>query len=196
MVKKSDATKARLLQAATQEFAMYGIAGARVDRISAAASANKNLIYVYFGNKEQLFDTVYQAAIEELLEAAPFDAEDLPGYAGALFDFYVAHPHLIRLARWHALERPGDEVLPVAYGATQDKLRKLSAAQSAGLVDAGMPAHALLTLILVLSAAWSDGSPEARATGDAELAALHRHSIVVSVGRLVRPPRGAGDSRG
>ncbi|MEU3186032.1 TetR family transcriptional regulator [Streptomyces sp. NPDC006923] len=189
MVKKSDVTKARLLEAATQEFATYGIAGARVDRIAVSASVNKNLIYVYFGNKEQLFDTVYAAAIEELLSAAPFDARDLPGYAGALFDFYRAHPHLLRLARWYGLERPGADALPVAQESTVAKLRELAAAQADGLVDAGMPAHALLTLVLVLAGAWSDGSPEGRTPDeDAALVSVRRHSVVVSVGRLTRPP--------
>jgi AcrR family transcriptional regulator len=54
----SAATKERLLEAATAEFAAHGIAGARVDRIAAAARANKQLIYAYFGSKEQLFDAV------------------------------------------------------------------------------------------------------------------------------------------
>ncbi|WP_217146124.1 TetR family transcriptional regulator, partial [Streptomyces sp. AC627_RSS907] len=47
----STATKARLLAAARAEFARHGVAGARVDRIAAAAKANKRLLYVYFGNK-------------------------------------------------------------------------------------------------------------------------------------------------
>jgi AcrR family transcriptional regulator len=48
--------RARLLDAAFEEFAQHGLAGARVDRIAEAAQANKGLIYVYYGNKEQLFD--------------------------------------------------------------------------------------------------------------------------------------------
>ncbi|MEV4894943.1 helix-turn-helix domain-containing protein, partial [Nonomuraea sp. NPDC055795] len=49
---RAEATKSRILQAATAEFAAYGFAGARVDRIAQAASVNKNLIYVYFTNKD------------------------------------------------------------------------------------------------------------------------------------------------
>ncbi|MFJ2645239.1 TetR family transcriptional regulator [Streptomyces sp. NPDC087420] len=189
MRKKSDATKARLLAAATQEFAAYGIAGARVDRIAASAAANKNLLYVYFGNKERLFDAVHEAAIQELLEAAPFDATDLPGYAGALFDFYLAHPHLIKLARWHGLERPGTVRLPLARESTRAKLRGLAAAQADGLVDAGLPAAVLLTLVLTLSSAYSEGSLEPlTATDDPALLTSRRHAVVVSVGRLTRPP--------
>ena len=54
----AEATKARLLAAATAEFAAYGVAGARVDRIAGAAQANKQLIYAYFGSKDDLFDAV------------------------------------------------------------------------------------------------------------------------------------------
>ena len=39
----AQATKRRLLAAATAEFAAHGLAGARVDRIAAAARANKAL---------------------------------------------------------------------------------------------------------------------------------------------------------
>ena len=55
MAYDSAATRARLLDAAHSEFAERGLAGARVDRIAAAAQANKQAIYAYFGSKEQLF---------------------------------------------------------------------------------------------------------------------------------------------
>jgi AcrR family transcriptional regulator len=48
-------TRARILEAATGEFARYGLGGARVDRIAARAKANKRMLYYYFGDKEGLF---------------------------------------------------------------------------------------------------------------------------------------------
>jgi AcrR family transcriptional regulator len=54
-------TRARILEAATGEFARYGLGGARVDRIAARAKANKRMLYYYFGDKEGLF----LAALEE-----------------------------------------------------------------------------------------------------------------------------------
>ncbi|MFD7893782.1 TetR family transcriptional regulator [Streptomyces sp. NPDC059743] len=187
MARDSRTTKSSLLRAATDEFAAYGIAGARVDRIAAAAGYNKNLIYVHFGSKEQLFDAVYEAAVQEILEAAPFDADDLPGYAGALFDFHYAHPHLMRLSRWHSLERSG-VLLPVAEKANSAKLRALAAAQGEGKVDAGLQPHLLLSLLVALAGTWAEGTPEpiGELTGAAEIAA-RRHAVVVSVGRLIRP---------
>lgn len=187
MPRDSRTTKASLLRAATDEFAAHGIAGARVDRIAGAAGYNKNLIYVHFGGKEQLFDAVYEKAVEEILAAAPFDADDLPGYAGALFDFHLAHPHLMRLARWHSLERPG-EGLPIAEKANAEKLRLLSEAQGDGRVHTGLPPRAVLSLLVGMATTWSEGSPEpASAADDAAETAARRHAVVVAVGRLVRP---------
>src|SRR5580692_8391456 len=102
-----EATKTRLLAAATGEFAAHGIAGARIDRIEAAAKANRALIYTYFGSKDGLFDAVMDAAVARVLAEVPFTPEDLPGYAGRLFDFLASNPHQLRLATWHRLERAG-----------------------------------------------------------------------------------------
>jgi AcrR family transcriptional regulator len=187
VVKKSDLTKARLLTAATAEFAARGIAGARVDRIAADASLNKNLIYVYFGSKEQLFDAVYFQSVTEFLKAVAFDAHDLPGYAGALFDYFRARPELIRLARWHSLERPG--ALPIAEQDKRSKVQALARAQAEGVVNAGVAPEDLLTLVLTLARAWSDGAPEpADQEVGAAVTATRRHAIVVAVGNLARPP--------
>ena len=56
-----DRTRARILGAATREFARYGLGGARVDRIAERAGANKRMLYYYFGDKDGLF----LAALEE-----------------------------------------------------------------------------------------------------------------------------------
>lgn len=54
----STATKLRILEAATAEYAEHGFAGARIERIANHANANKQLIYRYFGNKQELYDAV------------------------------------------------------------------------------------------------------------------------------------------
>ena len=56
-----DRTRRRILEAATAEFARYGLGGARVDRIALRSGANKRMLYYYFGSKEKLF----LAALEE-----------------------------------------------------------------------------------------------------------------------------------
>ncbi|MEU3727343.1 TetR family transcriptional regulator, partial [Streptomyces sp. NPDC031705] len=191
MARDSSATKARLLDAAFSEFAAYGIAGARVDRIAEHAQANKRLIYVYYGNKEQLFDAVLQRALETGSESVPFDAEDLPAYAGAVFDHFAAHPDLTRLVQWKQLERPETpELVAQSYRA---KLEAVERAQAAGLVDPGLDPADVLTLVMGLAQAWT-GEVGGPATGGpaapwpAERLARHREAVVESVRRLIRPP--------
>ncbi len=56
----------RILEAAKQEFAAHGLAGARVDRIAAEAGANKRMLYYHVGNKEDLYLTVLEGAYEKI----------------------------------------------------------------------------------------------------------------------------------
>ena len=87
-------TKRRILAAAQDEFAAYGLAGARVDRIAKKAHANKQSIYMHFGTKEDLFDLVVADSLLDLADATPFDAAAIPQYARALFDMLAARPHV------------------------------------------------------------------------------------------------------
>src|SRR5512142_2209355 len=64
-----EANRARILAAATAEFAAHGLGGARVDRIAAEAGANKRMLYYYFGNKEALFCAVLEAAYADIRAA-------------------------------------------------------------------------------------------------------------------------------
>lgn len=98
------ATRARLLTAGYEEFLRVGLAGARIARIAEAAQVNKQAAYHHFGSKEALFDAVMADRLRILADAAPFAADDLPGYAGALFDALVADPGVQRLNQWRMLE--------------------------------------------------------------------------------------------
>lgn len=180
MPRDSTATKLRILDAATAEFAAHGLAGARVDRVADRAGANKQLIYAYFASKEGLFDATLEFHLERLLDEVPFDADDLPGYAVALVDFGLAHPELLRLLHWHQLERPGELArLEQTAGSTRRKVEALAKAQAAGTVDATLAPDELLAVILGVVQAVDD--PEPRAIE------LRRQSIERAVRRLVTP---------
>ncbi|HEX3778360.1 MAG TPA: TetR family transcriptional regulator [Pseudonocardiaceae bacterium] len=197
---RAEATKGRILAAATAEFSAYGIAGARVDRIAASAEANKNLIYVYFSSKDKLFDAVFDANVVRVMDEVPFTAEDLPGYAGRLFDFYLAHPELLRLATWHRLERGGDSANGIA--AVEDsyrhKLDSIASVQRDGAVDPSLSPSVLLTLVLAISAAWGSASPSVvpsypgRDSGEGAC----RAAIVDAVARLMAPAGSAAGQAG
>src|SRR5215470_16177101 len=65
----AEATRARILAAATQEFARHGLAGARGDRVARAARCSERMVYYYFGSKEKLFRAVLEASYLSLQEA-------------------------------------------------------------------------------------------------------------------------------
>jgi TetR/AcrR family transcriptional regulator len=58
----------RLLDAALDEFAARGFAGARVDRIAAAARLNKAMLYYHFGSKARLYRTTLQRVLDRFAE--------------------------------------------------------------------------------------------------------------------------------
>lgn len=153
------ATRKRILEAARAEFAQYGIAGARVDRIADAASANKAQLYTYFGNKEALFEAVFTAALQEIVEVVPIDGTDLPGYAVRLYDDYLKNPDLVRLATWSRLERePTGHLTPDPTPGYQDKIDAIAEAQEAGLIDPDLEPSEVFVTVIALSMTWSPAS--------------------------------------
>lgn len=182
-MRDAEITKRKLLEAATEEFAQYGIAGARVDRIAELAGCNKQLIYRHFQNKDGLFSAVFDAMVLRVITAVPIDAFDLPEYAGQLFDWYAANPEVLRLATWAQLERgnlSGNSAS--AEQANLDKIRKIREAQKAGAVTESIDAERVLVLLLRLTTAQLDSD---RRRGK-QTEAL-RSAMVESVRRLVAP---------
>lgn len=180
-------TRRRLLDAAFEEFAAHGLAGARVDRIAELGKANKRLIYAYYGNKEELFDTVMVRSLGVLTDAVPFSAEDLPGYAGALFDHMIAHPAMVRLTMWKLLERP--DVSPEETQAYRPKVAAVADAQSGGRLAPDDDPVDVMMLLIGLVASWFTNSPalHALAGGDRtepQRVAEHRAALVRAVGQL------------
>jgi AcrR family transcriptional regulator len=128
------ATRRRILEAATAEFAAHGVAGARVDRIARDARANKRALYDYFGDKKALFAAVLERQLSHITEAVPITGDDLPGYARRLAEYHTAHPETMRLLLWEALEL-GDTQVPAEAARTRHYQDKVDAARGAGHVE-------------------------------------------------------------
>jgi len=157
-MRNAEATKERILEAAMAEFSTYGIAGARVDRIAKAAGCNKNLIYIYFENKETLFTTVLGRYLVPAYEDLAFVPDDLEGYAGRVFDFSMAHPELMRLLAWFSLEQKTDG--PAERSSSHAaKVLALSEAREAGRIGGAFPPEFLLTVVMTLATAWTAANP-------------------------------------
>jgi TetR/AcrR family transcriptional regulator len=101
---KPEETRREILDAAIQEFASEGVAGARTDSIALAAGVNKALLYYYFGDKEALYaaalDAVFSGLMSELhaVLQGPLPAgEKILHYAMSHFDYIAAHREYGRL---------------------------------------------------------------------------------------------------
>ncbi|MCG8927541.1 TetR/AcrR family transcriptional regulator [Lentzea sp. CC55] len=161
---RGEATRQRIIDVATREFAEHGIAGARIERVVAAARTNKAQLYAYFGNKDGLFDAIFLGSLERIVNVVPIDATDLADWAVRLYDEYLDRPDLIRLATWNRLERrPAGHL--VADRIDQEKLRAIADAQEAGLVRAGDPFD-VMAVVIAMSMAWSPVSNVYAATAD------------------------------
>ncbi len=105
-------TRGRILDAATREFARYGLGGARVDRIAASAGANKRMLYYYFGDKDALFQEVLEHAYESIRSAEQelnlLDVDPVEGMARLIaftWHYYIAHPEFLTLLNSENLHR-------------------------------------------------------------------------------------------
>ena len=184
------ASRQRLLAAAAAEFVAHGIAGARVDRIATHAQANKRLIYDYFGDKNGLFDAVLDSVTADAVGAVPIDANDLPGYAGRLFDYHYDHPHLLRLVTWARLE---GRSTPSAHEQRKTsylrRTKAIKAAQQAGIVTTAIGAAQILDLVESLAVGWTSAARGVLADSKQlkRERTLHRDAITEAVRRIVQP---------
>jgi TetR/AcrR family transcriptional regulator len=107
-------SRAAILQAAAQEFAEHGIAGARTDAIAREARVNKALLYYYFKDKETLYDAVLdnafsglKATVFRVLDSDLAPREKMLAYVGAYFDFIAANQLYPRLMQREMMRREG-----------------------------------------------------------------------------------------
>ena len=102
--KAPEANRARILSAATAEFAARGYEGASMDAIAARTQTTRALINYYFGSKEKLYLAVLERVYAEIREAenelelehlAPVDA--IRRIVEFTYDYYVDHEYFVRL---------------------------------------------------------------------------------------------------
>lgn len=103
-LRDAERSQAIILGAARDEFAEFGLGGARMDRIAERAGLNKRLIYYYFADKEQLFQSVLEQTYldireEErklnLLELSPPEA--VQRLVEFTWNYYLEHPEFLTL---------------------------------------------------------------------------------------------------
>jgi AcrR family transcriptional regulator len=106
VTKTRDAERSRaiILNAALEEFALFGLGGARIDRIAERSSLNKRLIYYYFTDKDQLFQAVLESAYEQIREKEKeLNLQSLEPTAAVrtlvefTWNYYLEHPEFLTL---------------------------------------------------------------------------------------------------
>ena len=150
----TEATKARLLDAAVSEFSERGFSGARVDDIAKRSGCNKERIYFYFGNKAKLFEAALTRELGSALGDLPIRGSGpmaVAEFAGRYFDFATSHPCLARLAAWEGLERDHPVGAEKRAVHAASKVSEIRAALS-GISEAA--AEDLLLTIITLCHAW------------------------------------------
>jgi AcrR family transcriptional regulator len=195
----AQATRELLLAAATEEFSEFGLAGARIDRIAERAGCNKRLIYVYFGDKDRLFDTALKRQIEILDQEVPFTPDDLAAFAAARFDYVVAHPQTSRLAAWRTFERA--EPTEAEVRSYKIKVEAIEGAQKSGKLNTDIAAVDLFAMVLRLTESWLSAPPALRSLAAEDPDAnqrirQHRAALVDAVCSFTTPTNsGARPSR-
>ncbi|MFI0447153.1 TetR/AcrR family transcriptional regulator [Actinomadura sp. 6N118] len=148
--RKVDAERSRrlLLDAALDEFAAKGYAGARVQDIADRAGVNKQLINYYFGGKEGLYDELGRQWLEE---EAEFNKAGLPleelvmRYLRPTLD----DPRSSRLQAWRSLTEDPDDIADPGREDLSDLERRQKSGELAEELD---PATVMLVLHAAVSA--------------------------------------------
>lgn len=106
------ATRARILDAAKEEFAARGLKEARIEDVAERAGANRRMIYYYFGSKDGLYLAALESVYAKLMdEERKIDVDKLhPVQAitelvGLKIDHYTQHPEFIAFLNMENLYR-------------------------------------------------------------------------------------------
>lgn len=99
-----EGTRRNILEIASEEFALNGLSGARIDEIAARTRSSKRMIYYYFGDKEGLYLCALENAYRLVREGeAKLDIEGLSPTEALTrlveftFDHHNQHEEFIRM---------------------------------------------------------------------------------------------------
>jgi AcrR family transcriptional regulator len=102
--KAPQANRARMVEAAIDEFAARGFKGASMDAIAARTHTTRALINYYFGSKEKLYIAALEQVYAEIREAeAKLDLDHLEPQAAVrrivefTYDYYLSHQYFVRI---------------------------------------------------------------------------------------------------
>jgi AcrR family transcriptional regulator len=185
-VRNTAELRADILTAARAEFAQYGLAGARIDRIARAAQASKERLYAHFGDKETLFREVFAADSAEFFRAVTLRPDNVPEFVGDVYDLTRSRPEHLRMITWAQLEgftlhEPHADGQPLAAPG----LAAIEAAQASGHVDPWWQPADLIVLLFSLGLAWANLPHPAAVTANPADIAQRRAAAVEAATRII-----------
>ncbi len=128
---------------------------------------------------------LFSFGVDQVTAAVPFTADDLPEYAGRLYDGSLTHPSVLRFVSWYALERGDDDnVPPSVIASMQDKIAAVEDAQRRGTVTDGFTAGQLLALALSVANMWQREGDGVRGLVPVD---QRRETVVAAMRRLTSP---------
>jgi AcrR family transcriptional regulator len=189
LVRTTSELRDTILSAARSEFAQYGLAGARIDRIAKAADASKERLYAHFGDKEALFRSVVAADAAEFFAAVRLRPDAVPEFVGDIYDLACRRPEHVRMITWANLEGLALNPAPIEDRASVlgRDLGVIEAAQAAGHVDAAWRPMDLLVLLFGVALAWAQSPHPDAGTADPAIIAARRAAAVEAARRIAAP---------
>jgi AcrR family transcriptional regulator len=194
-----ESTRERIFEAAVEEFAEHGNAGARVDRIAEKARANKESIYRYFGTKDELLRRVLDRYLDERGEQLLPKSQDLDSYAAGMFRYFLANPEFLRLTLWEALELGGEPdrgSMEHRRRHYQEKVGSIAEQQKEGKVDPDLDPRHLVVALCGIANVWLMMPQVVRLIfgEEPDEATIERHEEFIAdiVRRIIAPPSSPG----
>jgi AcrR family transcriptional regulator len=127
---KLSGTREKALAAATTEFASFGLAGSRIDRIARSAGINKAMLYYHFGSKVGLYQAVIDLRIGQVSQVIAAIKREEATLNGILLT-------ISRL--YHEMLKPGDPFRSIFLHEMADGGERLKDALQRFIAKRGIP---------------------------------------------------------
>ncbi|MFI8794116.1 TetR/AcrR family transcriptional regulator [Streptomyces sp. NPDC055105] len=142
------------MEAALAEFADKGRAGARVESIAQCAGVSVRMLYVYFGNKDQLYEAVLREHVAQRASALSDASVPLSDFAPRHFAELRRDETFVRLVMWEGLTTSATHP-PVNKEERSERyaefLDYLKGRRDAGELDPSLDTEMALVAVLALA---------------------------------------------
>lgn len=155
----AELTRTTILDAAEEEFAQNGLAGARTDAIAAKTGVTKAMIYYYFASKEALYEAVLERAFAGKIKSIRLVVSEMQAPEDALRDaveIFLLHagrnPNIPGILIHEAMQNKGKYYKQVGFMALYEGLAEiLSSGIECGVFRQLEPLHTAVNIVGLLA---------------------------------------------